>query len=67
MLVVESVEISTLSLIRELGRIADHVSIVMIPSVIVVSLESFFVVDGMNKHVVFTSVFLEFRKTLNVL
>lgn len=63
--VVESVEISSLSLIWELWRVADHVSVVMVPSVIVVSVYSFFVVDHMNENSFFFWGLLELWESLD--
>ena len=66
MLVVECIEVSALTLVWELRRIADHVSVGMVPPVVVVPLNSLFVVYRMNKHVVLAAVLLELRQSLNV-
>lgn len=67
MLVVKRVEVSTFSLVWEFGSIADHITVVVIPSVIIVSLKSFFLIEGVYEDIVFTSIFLKFRKTFNML
>jgi len=61
MLIVESIEVSTFSFIGELWRIADHISISVVPTVVVVSTKSFFVINSMNENLVFTSVFFKVR------
>lgn len=66
-LVIESIEISSFSLIWEFGRIANHISVVMVPSMIIVSLDSFLMVDSMDEDVVFSSVFFKLWKAFNVL
>jgi len=51
MLVVKSIEIRALSLIGESWRIADHVTVSVVPSVIVVVIDSFLVINSVNKDV----------------
>ena len=65
-LVVESIEVRALSLVWEFGRIANHVSVGVVPSVVVVAINSFLVVNGVNKHVALRSM-LQFMEALNVL
>ena len=54
-IVVERIEVATLSLVREFRRVANHVSIVMVPSMIVVAIDALFVVDGMDEDVALRS------------
>ena len=49
--VVESVEVVSFTLVWEFWRVADHVSIRVVPSVIVVSADSLFSVNGMDENV----------------
>jgi hypothetical protein len=65
--VIKGIEVSTLTLVWELWSIAYHISVGVVPSVIVVSVESFLVINCMNKDIVLTSVFLKFRKTFDML
>ena len=67
MLVVESVEVTTFTLVWELRGIADHVSVGVIPTVIVVSIDSFFGIDSVNKHLILTATGFHFVQTFNVL
>jgi hypothetical protein len=66
MIVVECIEIRAFSFVWELWRIANHVSVSVVPSVVVVAVNTLFVVDGMNEHVALRSVF-ELFQTFDVL
>jgi hypothetical protein len=57
MLVIESIEVRALSLVRELWRIANHVSVCVVPSVIVVAINAFLIVDCVNEYITLRSVF----------
>ena len=63
--VVQSVEIGSLSLVWELWRVADQVSVVVVPSVIVVSVNSLFVVEHMDENSLLFWGFLELWKSLD--
>ena len=65
-LVIEIVEITTLSLVGELRGVSDHISVGVVPSMIVISINSFFMINGMNKYFVFTSTLFKLRETLNM-
>lgn len=67
MLIIKGIEISSLTLVWELWRIADHISIIVVPTMIIISLESFLVINSVNKDIVFTSVFLKFWKSFDML
>jgi len=54
-LVVEGVEVRTFSLVWELGRVTNHIAIGVIPSVVVVSVNSFFAINSVYEYVVFSS------------
>lgn len=51
MLVVKSIKIRALSLIGESRRIANHITVSVVPSVIVVVINSFLVINSMNEDV----------------
>ena len=65
-IVVKWIEIATLSLVWEFRRVANHVPIVMVPSMIVVAINALFVVDGMDEDVALRSMF-ELVESLDVL
>ena len=67
MFIIEGIEISTFSLVRSLWRVDEHVSIGVVPSVVVVSIKSFLIVNCVHKHIVLTPVFLKIFKPLNEL
>jgi len=56
MIVVKGVEVSSLTLIWEFWGIANHISVVVVPSVVVVSINSLLMINSVNEDVVFTSV-----------
>lgn len=66
-LVIESVEISSFTLVWELRRIANHISSIMIPSMIVVSVHTFLVINSMNENIVIFFSMLELLKSWNML
>ena len=65
MLVVKSIEIRALSLIGESRRVADHVTVSVVPSVIVVVINSFLVINSVNEDVA-EGIVGEFGETFNV-
>jgi len=64
-LVVECVEVVSFTLVWALGRVADHVSVVVGPTVVVVAGDSLLVVELVNEHVLFLGAFLQGFETLN--
>jgi hypothetical protein len=64
--VVEGIEITALTLVGELGWIANHISVGVVPSVIVVVVNTFFGVDSVDKDVAL-GIVLELWETLDVL
>jgi hypothetical protein len=66
MFIIEGIEIGTFSFVWELRSIADHISVRVEPSVVVVSLnQSGLVINLMHKDSVFSSVVFMFVQTLN--
>ena len=63
--VVKGVEIGSFSLIWELWGIADHIAVVVVPSVIVVSVNSQLVVEHVDENSLFFWSFLKFWKSLD--
>jgi len=64
-LVVKSIEIRALSLIGESRWVADHVTVSVVPSVIVVVINSFLVINSVNEDVA-EGIVGEFGETFNV-
>jgi hypothetical protein len=54
--IIKWVEIAAFSFIRKFGGVADHISIRMIPPMVIVSLKSLFVINLVNKHSILSSV-----------
>jgi len=63
--IVQGVEISSLSLVWELWRVADHVTVIVVPSVIVVSVNSQLVVEHVDENVLLLWGLLKFWKSLD--
>lgn len=63
--VVKGVEIGSLSLVWELWRIADHIAVVVVPSVIVVSVNSQLVVEHVDENSFLFWSLLKFWKSLD--
>lgn len=55
-LVIQSVEVGTFTLVGELWRVDEHVSICVVPTVIIISLNSLLVINSVNEDLVFASV-----------
>jgi hypothetical protein len=64
--IVESVEIVTLTLVWTSWGIADHITVGVVPSMIVVSIGSFLVVEHVNKNVVLFWGLSHFWETFDV-
>ncbi len=65
-LVVKWIEVSSLSLVGELRGVTEHISVRVVPSVVVVPLQAYFIIDLVNEDTVLTSVLLELWESLNV-
>jgi hypothetical protein len=63
--IVQGVEISSLSLVWELWRVADHVTVIVVPSVIVVSVNSQLVVEHVDENILLLWGLLKFWKSLD--
>lgn len=63
--VVKGPEVVTLSLMWGLGRIAEHIAVAVVPSVVVVLEWSIFIVEDMNEAVILLWQLLQLRKTLD--
>ena len=63
--VVQGVEIGTFSLVWELGGVADHIAVVVVPSVIVVSVNSDLVVEHVHEDVLLLWGLLELWESLD--
>ena len=63
--VVQGIEIRSLTLVWELGGIADHIAVVVVPSVIVVSVNSQLVVEHVDENTFLFWSFLKFWKSLD--
>ena len=65
MLVVESIEVRSLTLVWESGGITDHVSVGVVPSVIIIVVNSLLMVYGVNEDIALRVV-CKVLETLNV-
>ena len=63
--IVQGVEISSLSLVWELWRVADHVTVIVVPSVVVVSVNSQLVVEHVDENILLLWGLLKFWKSLD--
>jgi hypothetical protein len=52
MLVIKCIEVSALAFVWEFGWVADHISVSMVPAMIVVPVYSFLVVNCMHKNII---------------
>jgi hypothetical protein len=66
MFIVEGVEVSALALVGELWRIANHVTIGVVPAVVVVAINALLVVNGVHEDVALRLV-LELSEAFDVL
>ena len=65
--IIESPEITSFTLVWSFWRIANHVSTLMVPSVVIVSSYSFFIVHHMNVNIVFFRSSSHFWESFNVM
>jgi len=64
-LVIESIEVRAFTLVWEGRRIADHVTVGMVPSMIIVVINSFLVINSMNEDVA-QRIICKIREALNM-
>lgn len=65
--IVKGPEVITLSLMWRLGRIAEHITVSMVPSMVVVLAWSILIVEDVNEAVVFFWKLLQLLETLNLI
>ena len=65
--VVESPEVRYLSLVWSLWRVAKHITVSVVPTVVVVLRASIFIVEDMNEAIVLFWKSLELLKTFNLI
>lgn len=63
--VVKSIEVASLALVWGLGRVADHVASVMVPSVLIVTISSILVVEHVHEDVFALRSSLHFRQSFD--
>jgi hypothetical protein len=61
-LIIEIINITSLTLVRELGGIGNHVTVSVVPSVIVVSVNFLLSLNLMHEDFVLSSTLFEFRQ-----
>ena len=55
-LIVQGIEVSSFALVWQLGGVDEHVTIGMVPSMIIISLNSLLIINLVNKYVILSSV-----------